>query len=192
MSALPWPDHLLSLQEWDALPEDNRYHLEVVEGVLLVAPRPFPFHQRAVARLGYLFDEQLPPHLCAFSEVDLIISERPLTVRAPDVLVTTTALADTNPARFHPRDVSLAVEVLSEGSVRTDRVMKLAEYAEVGIEQYWIVDLEPPVSLVAYHLVDQDYELFGEHTGTVKLDVQGAPISLDLAALTTRRPQRPC
>lgn len=191
MSVLPWPDHLLSLEEWDALPEDNRYRLEVVEGVLLVAPRPVTFHQRAVTRLGYLFDAQLPPQLCALSEVDLIISERPLTVRSPDVLITTTALADTNPARYHPRDVLLAVEVLSEGSVRNDRVMKMVEYAEVGIRQYWIVDLEPPVSLATYHLIEQDYELFGEHAGKVTLDVESAPVSLDLAALTTRDLQCP-
>jgi Uma2 family endonuclease len=188
---LSWPDHLLTLQEWDALPDDNRYRLEVVEGVLLVAPRPITFHQRAVTRLGYLINEELPPHLCALSEVDLIINERPLTVRAPGVLVTTTALADTNPARYRPQDTSLTVEILSEGSVRTDRVMKVVEYAEVGIRHYWIVDLTPPVSLTAYHLIDQDYELFGEHTGATTLDLDGATISLDLAALTTSRAQRP-
>jgi Uma2 family endonuclease len=87
--------------------------------------------------------------------------------------------------------VPLTVEVLSEGSVRTDRVMKLAEYDEVGIDQYWIVDLQPPVSLTAYHLIDQDYEHFGEHTGTATLDLQGTPITLDLTALTTSRAQRP-
>ena len=191
MSVLSWPDHLLTLPEWDALPDDNRYRLEVVEGVLLVAPRPLTFHQRAVTRLGYLINEQLPPELCALSEVDLIITEHPLTVRAPDVLVTSTALADTNPARYRPEDVSLTVEVLSEGSVRTDRVMKVAEYAEAGIRHYWIVDLDPPVSLTAYHLIDQDYELFGEHTGTTTLHLDDTPITLDLTALTTSRAQRP-
>ncbi len=115
MSVLSWPDHLLTLPEWDALPDDNRYRLEVVEGVLLVAPRPLTFHQRAVTRLGYLINEQLPPELCALSEVDLILTEHPLTVRSPDVLVTTTVLADTNPARYRPEDVFLTVEVLSEG-----------------------------------------------------------------------------
>jgi Uma2 family endonuclease len=87
--------------------------------------------------------------------------------------------------------VLLAVEVLSEGSVRNDRVMKMVEYAEVGIRQYWIVDLEPPVSLATYHLIEQDYELFGEHAGKVTLDVESAPVSLDLAALTTRDLQCP-
>jgi hypothetical protein len=37
--ALPWPDHLLTLDEWGDLPEDNRFRLEAVEGVLIVAPR---------------------------------------------------------------------------------------------------------------------------------------------------------
>jgi hypothetical protein len=33
MSVSPWPDHLLSLDEWVALPEDNTRHFELVEGM---------------------------------------------------------------------------------------------------------------------------------------------------------------
>jgi hypothetical protein len=34
--------------------------------------------------------------------------------------------------------------------------------------------------------VDGNYELSGEHTGRVALDVSGHPISIDLPALTRR------
>ena len=101
------------------------------------------------------------------------------------------ALADSNPARYQPREVSLVVEVLSDGSVRTDTIMKPVEYAEVGIPHYWIVDLRPPVTLTTYRLIGQDYENFGEHTGTSTLDLDGTSITLDLTALTTSRAQRP-
>ncbi len=67
--------------------------------------------------------------------------------------------------------------------------MKFAEYAEAGIPQYWIIDLRAPVTLLAYTLVDEHYELSGEHTGTVTLDVAGHPVTLDLDHLTTRRPR---
>jgi hypothetical protein len=39
------------------------------------------------------------------------------------------------------------VEVVSPGSRRTDHVVKRAEYTDAGIPNYWIVDLEPSVSL---------------------------------------------
>lgn len=48
MSVMEWPHHLLSLEDWIDLPETPEHQVEVVEGVLVVAPRPLPFHQRAV------------------------------------------------------------------------------------------------------------------------------------------------
>ncbi|HEY4019605.1 MAG TPA: Uma2 family endonuclease [Pseudonocardiaceae bacterium] len=189
MSVLPWPDHLVTLDEWKALPEDTRFGIEVVEGVLIVAPRPVSLHQRAIYRLCTQFDEQLPTRFSPLPEVEVVLTGSPLlTVRVPDVAVVDAELVDTNPARYKPSDVSLAVEMLSEGSVRTDRVTKFAEYAEAGIPNYWIVDLDAPVSLIRYQLIDGDYELLGEHTGTVSGELDGSPITLDLTALTTRRP----
>lgn len=69
---------------------------------------------------------------------------------------------------------------------RIDRVLKFSEYAEAGIPQYRIVDLDEPISLLAYVLVDGNYELSGEHTGKADLDVAGNRIEIDLPALTRR------
>jgi len=54
-----WPDHLLTLAEWDALPQDTSRCYELVEGVLLVVPRP-PLHQRAMWRLCSKIEDELP------------------------------------------------------------------------------------------------------------------------------------
>lgn len=190
MSVLTWPHHLLTLDDWDSLPEDNTFRLEVVEGVPIASPNPGAFHQRARTRLAYLIDMQLPAGWTAVSQLDTVIAERPLTVRSPDVIVVGSELADTNPSRCRAADVRLAVEVLSEGSVRTDRVTKFSEYAESGIEQYWIVDLDERPSLTIYRLIDGAYELFGELTGTVTVELDGTPITLELDALTTNRAQK--
>jgi Uma2 family endonuclease len=191
MSVMEWPHHLLSLEDWIDLPETPEYQVEAVEGVLVVAPRPMPFHQWAVTRLGYLINEQLPEEYCALSEVETVIAESPLTVRVPDVIVGPTAVVETNPARLNAADTRLVVEVLSEGTRRTDQVTKFSEYAEVGIEYYWIVDLARPASVIAYRLVDDDYESLGEQSGVAELDFDGGVLTIDLNALTTRRAQRP-
>ncbi|WP_037315440.1 Uma2 family endonuclease [Amycolatopsis orientalis] len=191
MSVVQWPHRLLTLDDWAALPEDPEHRAEVVEGVLVVSPRPLYFHQRAVNRLTYWLDEQTSPALSAMGEAEMVVTVAPLTVRVPDVLVTSALVADENPARASAEDVRLVIEVLSEGTVRTDRVTKFSEYAEVGIEHYWIVDLDAPVSMITYRLVDGEYENFGEHTGKLSLDFDGTPITLDLDALTTRHAQRP-
>ncbi|MFK0246776.1 Uma2 family endonuclease [Amycolatopsis azurea] len=133
-------------------------------------------------------DERLT-ELAAFAGVELLLAEKPLTIRVPDVLVASPSPLDV--PRLGAEDVSLVIEVLSEGTVRTDRVTKFSEYAEVGIEHYWIVDLDDPASMVTYRLVDGEYENFGEHTGKVSFDFDGTPLTLDLDALTTRHAQRP-
>lgn len=178
----------MTLDEWEALAEDSRYWVELVEGVLHAAPRPLTFHQRAAIRLCYWLDEQLPDQLSALADVEMVVTGNPLpTVRIPDVVVVDSELADTNPARCKASDVSLAVEILSDGTARTDKVTKFAEYADAGIANYWIVDLDAPVSLLRYHLIEGDYELFGEHAGTVTVELDGNPVTLDLDALVSRR-----
>ncbi|MBB5854325.1 Uma2 family endonuclease [Amycolatopsis umgeniensis] len=191
MSVVQWPQRFLTLDDWAALPEDPEHWVEVVEGVVVVSPLPLLVHQWAVTRLGFLLHDQLPAGFSAWSEAEMIIGTAPLTVRVPDVVVARTEIMESNPARVPADAARLVIEVLSEGTVRTDRVTKFAEYAEVGIEHYWIVDLEDPTSMVTYRLVDGEYENFGEHTSKVSLEVEGTPLTLDLDALTTRHAQRP-
>jgi Uma2 family endonuclease len=184
--SLMWPDHMLTLDEWEALPESNELRLELAEGMLVVAPKPLLWHQKAAMRLGYRVDEQLPAEITSVVDAEVIVVQQPLTIRIPDVVVTKTAVYQQNPARIAATDVLLAVEILSDGTRRVDRVMKFSEYAEAGIPRYWIIDLDEPASLLSYVLVDGAYELSGEHTGTSALSVAGHPVKVDLAALTPR------
>jgi Uma2 family endonuclease len=144
------------------------------------------WHLKAVTRLSYLLDEQLPADLTALAEAEILIAENPPTLRVPDVVVTHTSLYAKNPARYSVGDVLLAVEVLSDGTRRVDRVLKFSEYAEAGIPQYWIVDVDEPTTVLAYVLVDDVYELSGEFAGRTTLDVAGHPFTVDLAGLTRR------
>ena len=85
-------------------------------------------------------------------------------------------------------DVLLAVEILSDGTRKVDRILKFAEYAEAGIGRYWIVDLDEPASLRAFTLSAprNAYELSGEFTGPVTLDVAGHAVTVDPSGLTRR------
>jgi Uma2 family endonuclease len=183
---LTWPDHLLTLEEWTALPAEEGFRLELAEGLLVVSPRPYARHQFAGHSVTRDTNDQLPRALVALAEVEVIVADAPLTIRVPDVVVTPTTVYDTNPQRLAASDVLLAVEVLFDGTRRVDRVLKLSEYADAGIPQYWIIDLGEPTSLLAHVLVDGTYEPSGEHTGTAALDIAGHAIAIDLAALTRR------
>jgi Uma2 family endonuclease len=175
----------MSLDEWDAMPEDK--NLELVDGVLHVVPAAVPPHQKAQNRLAYWLDEQLPDSLTAYDDVDVTLdsSDRP-TVRKPDIVVVTTEAAVRGPKRFAAEDVVLAVEIVSPGSERVDRVAKPMQYAKAGIAHYWLVELGEPISLTAFDLVDGIYEPVEDCTGEVKLS-KPAPLVFDLDRLTRLR-----
>ncbi|MEU4340072.1 Uma2 family endonuclease [Nocardia sp. NPDC023852] len=186
-----WPDHLLTLEDWIALPEDSSRSYELVEGVLVVSPRPVLRHQFAVWQLAAQLHPQLPVQLSVVTEAEVVIDAAPPpTVRVPDVLVIRDEALEDDLARVPPEDVVLAVEILSPGSRRTDRVTKFFEYAEAGIEYYWLIDLDEPASLTAHRLIEGDYELVAEQSGRATLDLTGTPITIDITALTSNRAGR--
>lgn len=78
----------------------------------------------------------------------------------------------------------LAVEIISPGSRRTDTAIKRGEYADAGIEHYWINDLERPTSLVVAHLAGEfRYQDSGESTGAFEAAAP-FPVHLELDALS--------
>ncbi|SEF30469.1 Endonuclease, Uma2 family (restriction endonuclease fold) [Amycolatopsis pretoriensis] len=179
---------MVTLDEWAALPEETDRLVEVVAGEPIPGPRRAALHQLAVNRLTNWLDDRPPTECSALQQVELIVARVPLTIRVPDVLVAPSSLVQTNPPRLDAGDVRLVVEVLSDGTRRTDQVMKFSEYAEAGIEHYWIVDLDSPISMITYRLIDNDYENFGEFSGVAELQFAGTSLTIDLNALAARRP----
>lgn len=140
---LALPHGLLTLDDWDALPEDALPRCELVEGNLLVTPAPMYGHQRLAFRVARWLDGVLPDQLDFVQEADLVCGPDPTpTIRRPDISVIRAGLPDRT-KRGTPDDVVGVVEVLSPGTRRTDRVAKVYDYAEAGIGWYLIVDPEP-------------------------------------------------
>lgn len=196
MTALQqWPADLLDVAAWDALPDVPGHRIELVEGVLLVVPSPGPLHQRAAYRLVRQLEDALPDELAVVGDVDVVLNWHTAlpTVRRPDAVVVANVRAEGEPRRFAADDVLLAVEVVSPGTGRTDRVTKLAEYAEAGIAGYWLVELGQSVRLLEHTLgEDGHYRVVQDAAGgTVLLGAGlfgGAGVSLSLDRLTSRRP----
>ncbi|TVT39862.1 Uma2 family endonuclease [Amycolatopsis rhizosphaerae] len=140
-----------------------------------------------MARLASLLDRQLPDDLTALVNVEVIIDARyPPTVRAPDVVITHEQVVRLNQARLEPVDVLLAVEIISPGTARTDRVTKMSEYAEAGIAHYWLIDLANPPSLTVHELVAGRYKAVAKSTGPIDL-AEPVPLTIDPAELMRRR-----
>jgi Uma2 family endonuclease len=158
MTALPLPAAPLTAAEYAALPELADARCELQEGMIVMAAKPAPDHQDCLLQLAVQLLPQTPATLKTLIDVDIDLQlappSQPGTVRAPDLVVVTQAsflrVRRTGGLLTAP-DVVLAIEIHSTSSRRTDSVIKHTEYADAGIDHYWMVDLLDGPSITACH-----------------------------------------
>ena len=143
--ATPMPRGLLTLADWEALPEDNSARYELQEGVLVASPRPAKPHS-GMFLLAAQIEPQLPPGWIHLEDFEVVVrAVDPAIIRVPDLMIVRT---DCGTARARADEVLLAVEIISPGSRNVDTHLKSVEYAEAGIPHYWLVDLDPPAPTI--------------------------------------------
>jgi Uma2 family endonuclease len=124
---------------------DMEASFEVSDGKLEILTPPTPWHQITTRAVENLLDRQ---YATTLSDVPLAVGDNG---RRPDVLaldLTRDEILDKRLSVTLPDMVRVAVEVISHDddprrdaiAVRRDRETKFAEYAGVGIPEYWIVD----------------------------------------------------
>jgi Uma2 family endonuclease len=152
-----------TIYDLDAMPEEGKGY-ELANG-WLISLSPSPRHDMAADIVrNILRDAARAAGAPVYVQAPMDIST-PAGVRKPDVAVidrdAALAAHEQNARTFYGRDVRLAVEVISRrsGSEQVDRVDKLVDYAEAGIDRYWIIDLEPHPSVQVYTLDNTAYRL---------------------------------
>ncbi|RMI34220.1 Uma2 family endonuclease [Nocardia stercoris] len=188
MTALPVQRHPLTVAGYMALGEDGDVRYELQEGVLVMSPSPLPYQARMSRHLVCQLDAQLPAHLEVLQDTDLdlelALPEQPGTVRRPNLMVVESAAVEAAQKEhrlLRAAEALLVIEIVSPGSNRMDYRIKRDEYAEARIEQYWIVDIQRPVSMLICRLGDgTDYYDNGEVTGHFTTTVP-CPITIELS-----------
>jgi Uma2 family endonuclease len=143
-------------RDYWALPESKRI-IELSEGRLVVPDMPTTEHQDIVLNIYVA----LRAYIRANKLGKVSVSPLPVRlwegkIREPDVMVMLRNHLDRVQSQFWgPPD--LAVEVLSPGTQATDRGEKLAEYAQAGVGEYWIVTPEAR-TVEVYHLEGTTYQ----------------------------------
>jgi Uma2 family endonuclease len=126
-----------------ALPDEPGVRREVVDGELLVSPSPSLWHQLAVTELagelrGYCKRTGIGMVLSA--PFDVVLNRRDTLVQ-PDVLVLPPDAVRPALPGLPGAALLLAVEVLSPGTARQDRLRKRPRYQRAAIP-VWLVDLD--------------------------------------------------
>ena len=139
------------------LPESN-LPTELWDGELIRSPAPTPSHQQLIVRLlcemdGFVSERKLGTVFV--SPIDVVLTQR--RVVQPDLLFISNKRGGIVQDRI--RGVpDLAVEVLSPGTRRRDRVDKKNLYEQFGLPEYWIVDPESR-TIEVFVLVKGAYQL---------------------------------
>jgi len=140
-------DRLISTAEFQKLPEEDAYRIELVRGRLVREPRPASLHGAISARLVTRLQEYVETRGrgVVLVGVGVVLARDPDTVRGPDV------------AYFAPERIpearwgtvfwgppDLAIEILSPSNRAAEMGEKVAEYLEAGVRGVWLVDPSGP------------------------------------------------
>ena len=129
---------------WDdflALPDDDRR--ELLDGRFVEMEMPNILHEFIVAWLCarlWSWAESNEAGIVLASGLKVKVTDRRGAM--PDVQFVRRDNPGLGPQGFAGGRPDLAVEVISPGSARYDRVTKLQWYASIGIPEYWIIDPE--------------------------------------------------
>jgi Uma2 family endonuclease len=168
------------------LPDNGSPRVELVDGTLQVMPFPTLGHQDISGLLWRWLRCHAPADIQATQAVAVELGHN--TSRRPDVLLCRSDVPSDR-SSLRPRDVVLAVEVVSPGTQRIDRFAKPGEYAAAGIPFYWRIE-QDPVHLYAYRIGDRvgpggerQYELVADGADVIEL-TEPFDIKLPVAEIT--------
>jgi len=157
-----WPSTArpFTTDDLDRMPDDG-HRFELLDGVLVVSPRPAPVHQVVASRLGSVLRQRCPAWLEVVPEPAVMISAD--TEFDPDIIVI--GLEHIRGKKITDPPL-MAAEIRSPSTALFDLNTKKAVYERFGIESYWIVvpDLDRP-ELIVFELRDGRYEQVAHVTG---------------------------
>jgi Uma2 family endonuclease len=156
-----WLTGNLTAEMWEEMPEGICRRIEVIGGQVIFMQSPSRDHQKAVSLLwmalrGHSAKAAADTGQCLDSspDADLRLDNAPLHHRRPDVIVFRCIERTALPAA---EDALLVVEIVSPTSRVTDKIEKLAVYAEAGVPHYWIVETRNgAISTVTWYALPED------------------------------------
>ena len=151
-----WPaaGRPFTVAELDRMPDDGRRY-ELLNGALVVSPRPTTIHQVVAGRLYGALSSACPEDLCVVPEPAVELG--PQTEFDPDLVVV--RMDQIGGAKFTEPPL-LVVEIRSPSTALIDLNRKKAAYERFGVPSYWTVNPGPPQpELTVFELRDGRYAL---------------------------------
>lgn len=150
MPALQPQPQLITLEQYEALPDDQR--VEVFDGVIYNMGSPSQIHQAISMQLSTVINNYILRKKWACSifnaPFDVKLSDNPLIIVQPDIMI----VCDKN--KLDDKRCNGApdfiIEIVSPSNPSDDYIRKLYYYKNYGVREYWIVDPKRKVITVNY------------------------------------------
>ncbi len=183
-------DKVYTYEDYLRLPDEEGYHYEILDGMLVKEPAPYVHHQRVSRRLQRLLEDyftlQDPVGEIFNAPIDMTLSDT--NVIQPDLVYIPGKNSEiVEEARINGI-AYLVVEILSKWTRSKDRLRKRNIYERMGVPHYWIVDPYDE-TIEAYALQNNFYVLRSSGLDAGEFTHPDFPgFSVDLEALW-RRPE---
>lgn len=150
MPAFQPQPHLITLEQYETLPEDKR--VEVFDGIIYDMASPSQIHQAISMQLStvinnYILSKKGP---CSIfnAPFDVKLSDAPLIIVQPDIMVVCDKdKLDDKRCNGAP---DFIIEIVSPSNPSDDYIRKLYYYENHGVREYWIVDPKRKTITVNY------------------------------------------
>ena len=140
---MPLPQNNIRYTYADYLSWDDGERWELIDGIpYAMSPAPTPIHQEISVNLTLQIGAFLKNKPCrlytAPFDVRLNADEKDDTVLQPDLSVVC------DPSKINETGCigapDFVIEIISPSTARRDRMVKLKQYQQAGVREYWIVD----------------------------------------------------
>lgn len=132
-------------EEFEAMEKDERFNYELIDGVVMMSPRPTKRHQRISLKLAKTIDDCLNEIDCdVYQEIELDIDQNHII---PDLSI----ICDDNDKSSAKQYTAplIVIEILSPATIQHDLIYKLNKYINLNIAEYWIID--PKIKMITIH-----------------------------------------
>ena len=142
----------VTLEDFLAMPKEEGLTYELIDGVVMMSPRPAIKHQQINGNLYYQFRTILKDKHCEpIQEADLILDEQNFV---PDLMVVCEENLDD--MAHYDKPPLLVVEIVSASSASRDYFVKRCAYKTLGVQEYWIVSPEETCIMVICFTTDEE------------------------------------
>ncbi len=151
----------LSLSDFNEMRNNDENKYELIDGIVLMSPRPNIKHQEVMGNLYLEIGNFLKGKNCKiFTEIEVQFEDN---VLIPDISVIC-GIENTEIQRYK-KAPEIVIEILSPSSRYTDSFTKLYKYELFGVKEYWIANPD----LETINIYNFENKTNKEYTKSIKL-----------------------